>query len=40
MAMSLTVLRDSANEIITYTSKQNFHLCEFIPSIEYPPEAA
>ena len=40
MALSLTVLRDSANEIVTYASKQHFHLCEFIPSIEYPPEAA
>lgn len=38
LATALTVLRSSAGEPLPQLSAHPFHLCEYIPSIEYPPE--
>ena len=40
MASAPTVLRTSCGEQLTYTSSPNFHISEYIASIEYPPETA
>ena len=40
MASTVTVLRSSPGELLSHVSAQHFHLSEFIPPIDYPPEAA
>ena len=38
MATAPTVLRTSSGELLAFVSTQDFHLSEYIASIEYPPE--
>lgn len=38
MATAPTVLRTSSGELLAFVATQDFHLSEYIASIEYPPE--